>query len=489
VGGLVAAAALVGAAFFVASRGPAGPAHLQAVAGQVRVRRGDASFAGRSGAALLFGDWLEVGPRSSADVKYDGESTRISLGAGTRLRLDGAGGGKHCDLKSGAIRVEVAPQPAGAPMVLVTPHARVEVLGTSFRLVAGSEGTRLEVREGRVRMIVPGSGDAVEVAAGMSATAQPGRGLLSVRTGGAAPETKPAGVKKQHTAKLLREFKLGTEHGFKEGGVAGDRAMAFDGSHLFYAGNGGLYRIDPKMGVVLKSSRVFHKTAGIVWDGKRLWILCEELSQGQRRTLVRQIDRDTLRPKGGSGIPLPGGDAARGKAGPERCLVAGARGPLLVGRHKAFLLVPETRSWERLSPEDASRAGAGASASRRSLGTCCHWGGRRWSISCGMWPPEGGRLLGVAGSGAGQRGRVEVALPLAGGRPVVPVAIAAGGDGRFWVAVRGKAGFGFYLFDAGVIALGADPGSGEQSGEADKVENGKAEQERQKEQGAEKKKE
>ena len=84
--------------------------------------------------------------------------------------------GKRIEILQGALAADVRKQPADQPMLMITPHAQAQVLGTSFQLVVepGDKGqTRLLVREGRVRLLRPG-GKSADVAAGSEAAVAAG---------------------------------------------------------------------------------------------------------------------------------------------------------------------------------------------------------------------------------------------------------------------------------------------------------------------------
>ena len=55
-------------------------------------------------------------------------------------------------LRYGNLSANVTPQPTGRPMLVLTPTAELNVLGTQFNVDAQSESTRLVVNEGRVRL-------------------------------------------------------------------------------------------------------------------------------------------------------------------------------------------------------------------------------------------------------------------------------------------------------------------------------------------------
>ena len=72
---------------------------------------------------------------------------------------------KTVRLSGGSLSVEVKPQPAGRPLLIHTPTALLEVLGTRFEVTSDSSTTRLTVNEGRVRLTRLVDGHVAEVPA------------------------------------------------------------------------------------------------------------------------------------------------------------------------------------------------------------------------------------------------------------------------------------------------------------------------------------
>jgi hypothetical protein len=60
------------------------------------------------------------------------------------------GKGLRVVVEKGAVRAEVAKQPAGQPMIFDTPHGEARVLGTTLRIAVDAKSSRLDVEEGRV---------------------------------------------------------------------------------------------------------------------------------------------------------------------------------------------------------------------------------------------------------------------------------------------------------------------------------------------------
>lgn len=77
---------------------------------------------------------------------------------------------KIVHLRYGTLSANVAPQPTGRPMLVLTPSAQMNVLGTQFNVDAQSESTRLVVNEGRVRLKRNTDGKEVDVEAQQSIT-------------------------------------------------------------------------------------------------------------------------------------------------------------------------------------------------------------------------------------------------------------------------------------------------------------------------------
>lgn len=74
-------------------------------------------------------------------------------------------------LRQGALSIDARPQPPGRPMVIRTPSAEVEVVGTVFSISVDDRATQLGVEEGSVRMRRLADGKVVEVPQRQVATA------------------------------------------------------------------------------------------------------------------------------------------------------------------------------------------------------------------------------------------------------------------------------------------------------------------------------
>jgi hypothetical protein len=99
---------------------------------------------------LIKGGTLEtLAANSWAEIEFLDGSTIWVSGAALLTLSDGEQG-KFIHLRRGDLSADVAAQPAGKPLRLMTPSAEAEVLGTQFNVTAGPESTRVSVNEGLV---------------------------------------------------------------------------------------------------------------------------------------------------------------------------------------------------------------------------------------------------------------------------------------------------------------------------------------------------
>jgi hypothetical protein len=151
-------------------------ARVESAEGDVFVLTDDGRAETGAGQALLSGQGLQTGRESRAVIRYP-DGTRIELGAGGTISLirirrgDPAAAGKGVFVVEGVLTADVTKQPAGRPMVLATPQAEIQVLGTRFVASVEPAATQVEVREGRVRLTRLSDASSVEVAPGQFAVA------------------------------------------------------------------------------------------------------------------------------------------------------------------------------------------------------------------------------------------------------------------------------------------------------------------------------
>jgi len=119
---------------------------------------------------LLTGGTIETrSVNSFVELRFRDSSTlSISGGAVLTLADDGQ---KKLYLRSGILSADVKKQQEQYPMVVVTPAARLEVLGTRFDVMANPAQSKISVRQGLVRAVRMSDGKSVNVAGGHSAIA------------------------------------------------------------------------------------------------------------------------------------------------------------------------------------------------------------------------------------------------------------------------------------------------------------------------------
>lgn len=109
------------------------------------------------------------GARSSAELSFD-DGSSVTLAGEVEVSFSGAQP-KSLFLRRGSIGVEARPQPRGRPLILRTPTAEVEVVGTCFSLTAGTGRTTVAVAEGKVRLRRRVDGASTDVPGGEMAVA------------------------------------------------------------------------------------------------------------------------------------------------------------------------------------------------------------------------------------------------------------------------------------------------------------------------------
>ena len=119
---------------------------------------------------LLTGGTLETrSVQSGVELRFRDGSVVSTAGQGVLTIADG--GQKKLYLRSGVLSADVIRQPAGRPMIVVTPTARLEILGTRFDVMVNPERSKVSVREGLVRAVRSSDGQSVNIKGGHSAIA------------------------------------------------------------------------------------------------------------------------------------------------------------------------------------------------------------------------------------------------------------------------------------------------------------------------------
>lgn len=144
-----------------AKTGPSGPVEPQPtgveVIAAINAHLGEATPL-RPGDHLRTGDTIATSATGSVQLRY-ADGTSVTLGiAGELVLLPGeapAGAkerSKGLLLRAGELEAKVTPQRADQPLVILTPHATVTVIGTRFSLRIRDSQTCLQVAEGSVEL-------------------------------------------------------------------------------------------------------------------------------------------------------------------------------------------------------------------------------------------------------------------------------------------------------------------------------------------------
>lgn len=129
-----------------------------------------------NGERLPAGTLETVGEASSALLRFE-DGSLITLHGDAELSF-ASEHQKVLSLTRGTCSAEVRPQPAGRPMLVRTPSAVAEVVGTVFDLSTRSEDTLLKVNEGLVKLKRLADGSEIDVPAHRSAVASLNTGAV-----------------------------------------------------------------------------------------------------------------------------------------------------------------------------------------------------------------------------------------------------------------------------------------------------------------------
>jgi ferric-dicitrate binding protein FerR (iron transport regulator) len=152
----------------------------------VFITRGEHIWCPAGPVVISVNDVIELAAGAKAvDLQFDDEKTTVTLQPGAKFRVASLVPQKRFELDRGSLRAEVTRQIKDAPMLIQTPTAEAQVLGTVFTLAARSEQTGLTVERGVVRLS-QGDGSAENIKSGQSAVASLGAPIRLVNS--------PAGV-------------------------------------------------------------------------------------------------------------------------------------------------------------------------------------------------------------------------------------------------------------------------------------------------------
>jgi ferric-dicitrate binding protein FerR (iron transport regulator) len=158
--------ALLASVFFLWPDNPAAIANISEFDGSVRWigDSGEVIDKLEIGCPLVSGTLETLAADSSAEFTFR-DGTRVSVSGRSAMTISEMNGQKTLRLREGNLSIDAAPQPAGSPLLLITPSAEAEVLGTQFNVAATSFATRVTVNEGLVRVKRLADGSIQEVAA------------------------------------------------------------------------------------------------------------------------------------------------------------------------------------------------------------------------------------------------------------------------------------------------------------------------------------
>jgi|GEM_PF-3606177 ferric-dicitrate binding protein FerR (iron transport regulator) len=132
----------------------------------------------RIGQVLGQDDAIEVEDGASVELRAPGEATTFALEGAASLVVRTTPQGMRLRLEHGELTAEVAHQPPGRQVMIGTPQATVEVVGTRFVVAASAERTSVDVDDGRVRVAASGiPGDRAEIGPGGRVVARTGQRL------------------------------------------------------------------------------------------------------------------------------------------------------------------------------------------------------------------------------------------------------------------------------------------------------------------------
>lgn len=121
------------------------------------------------GEKLAAGTLETLGEAASAQLQF-ADGTIISLTGESELSFSEENQ-KLLVLRKGSLSAQVKPQPHGHPMIVRTPSAEAEIVGTTFNLSARPDDTLLKVDEGLVKLKRLADGSSIDVPAQSSAVA------------------------------------------------------------------------------------------------------------------------------------------------------------------------------------------------------------------------------------------------------------------------------------------------------------------------------
>jgi hypothetical protein len=154
---------------------PAPIAKVTELEGAGTLLRGGIQTALSPGDELRDGDRLVTEAGAKARITYsDGTWVRIFEDTTVRVSREGRSSAKRVHIDQGRLAASIAAQPAGHPMLFISPTATAKVIGTELWLAVDKQSTELKVAEGKVefwrsdapQVVVVDSGETGRVTAG-----------------------------------------------------------------------------------------------------------------------------------------------------------------------------------------------------------------------------------------------------------------------------------------------------------------------------------
>jgi|GEM_PF-3447932 hypothetical protein len=183
---------VVSASYF---RNPAVDDDLPEPGLRINFLTGSVALTDSDGAVLKVTAGMRIGERSTIQTKDEYSLVTVVFDDATKLLIAGNSiatisdlNSKLVELEQGTISASVTPQHNGA-MVIRTPLASIEVVGTEFSLAASAEQTDVRVTEGRVKMTRSSDGESVVIAKGKRAVTDTQSASVVVESASPVPDT------------------------------------------------------------------------------------------------------------------------------------------------------------------------------------------------------------------------------------------------------------------------------------------------------------
>ncbi len=128
---------------------------IASVQGDVHIVRDGQRIPADTGGRIRPGERILTGPNGSANLRV-ADGTTIRVDGSTEVSITQDEDSRQVQLKVGVMHCDVTKQPPGRPVVFLTPHAELTVLGTAFELLAAPVESRVRVIRGQVRWTAGG---------------------------------------------------------------------------------------------------------------------------------------------------------------------------------------------------------------------------------------------------------------------------------------------------------------------------------------------